>query len=231
MDYSKELEKVVKHITLSLDEFSHINPDNILIMGKFDRGGGGGTVAVCNCIKLKGTDKLLELSYSGRKILYFIEFSFPRFLNIKPFERLKTIVHELFHISSKFDGSLREHRHGKAYDDKIDNLALKYFHKTGMPKLLTAEFSKIKFLKWKTKPRYSSKKKSYDETDTRISTCNLNVYKKRLNHVYSCPLCKREFFLGKKIRGFKYYFCKSCIKKGEETTPSKALIYVGTRDL
>ena len=202
MDYSKELEKVVKHIILSLSEFSHINPENILIMGKFDRGGSGGTVAVCNCIKLKGTDKIIDLSYKGRKILYFIEFSFPRFLNLKPFERLKTIVHELFHISQRFDGNLRSHRHGKAYDDKIDELALKYYHKVGMPKLLTGSFSKIKFLKWKTKPKYSSKKKSYNEDDTRVSTCNLLVYKKRLNHIYSCPMCKREFFPSQKNQGF-----------------------------
>ena len=58
-------------------------------------------------------------------MLYLLRFVLPRFLDLPFDEKLITIVHELWHISPKFDGDLRRfegrcYAHGhsrKGYDE------------------------------------------------------------------------------------------------------------------
>ena len=66
----------------------------------------------------------------GRQMLYILNFYLPRFLNLKFREKLSTVVHELWHISEKFDGDVRRFEgrcfaHGasqKKYDATVDRL-------------------------------------------------------------------------------------------------------------
>ena len=77
---------------------------------------------------------------SGREILYIISFYLPRFLNEPLSEKLATTLHELWHISPRFDGDLRRYRgrcyaHGPsqaAYDATIERL-LKKWHSLNPP--------------------------------------------------------------------------------------------------
>lgn len=67
----------------------------------------------------------------GRAYLYVLTFFLPRFLNHSFEEKLTTVVHELWHISPRFDGDLRRHAgrcyaHGpcqRAYDANAAALA------------------------------------------------------------------------------------------------------------
>jgi len=68
-----------------------------------------------------------RLFMEQREMLYILTFYLPRFLN-QPFkEKLVTVVHELFHISARFDGDIRRlpghyhvHSHSqKEYDDQM----------------------------------------------------------------------------------------------------------------
>jgi len=43
----------------------------------------------------------------GREMLYILTFYLPRFLNMPLEAKLETIVHELWHISPRFDGDIR----------------------------------------------------------------------------------------------------------------------------
>ncbi|MCA8914724.1 MAG: hypothetical protein KDB90_04865 [Planctomycetes bacterium] len=43
----------------------------------------------------------------GQEVLYYITYFLPRFLDQPPRERLHTLLHELYHISPKFNGDLR----------------------------------------------------------------------------------------------------------------------------
>jgi predicted metallopeptidase len=43
----------------------------------------------------------------GHEMLYLLSFYLPRFLNLPFREKLATVIHELWHISPKFDGDLR----------------------------------------------------------------------------------------------------------------------------
>ena len=44
---------------------------------------------------------------SGREMLYLLNFYLPRYLNLSLREKLITAIHELWHISPRFDGDLR----------------------------------------------------------------------------------------------------------------------------
>lgn len=51
---------------------------------------------------------------AGQEYLYLLNFYLPRFLDHSLGEKLTTIVHELWHISQRFDGDLRRHD-GRCY--------------------------------------------------------------------------------------------------------------------
>ena len=80
----------------------------------------------------------------GREMLYLLSFYLPRFLE-RPFEeKLSTVVHELWHIGSAFDGDLRRHpgrcyAHGhsqKEYDAQVHELAAKWLTLDPPPEVL-----------------------------------------------------------------------------------------------
>jgi len=71
------------------------------------------------------------LHRNGKEMLYLLSFYLPRFLNRSLEEKLVTILHELWHISPRFDGDLRRlpgrcyvHSHSeREYDAAMEKLA------------------------------------------------------------------------------------------------------------
>lgn len=71
---------------------------------------------------------------AGRELLYLLSFYLPRFLERSFDEKLATVVHELWHVSPRFDGDLRRHagrcyahsRSQKQYDALMHELAKKW---------------------------------------------------------------------------------------------------------
>ena len=71
---------------------------------------------------------------SGREMLYILNFYLPRFLDLPFRAKLATVLHELWHISPRFDGDLRRfggrcYAHGgsqKRYDAHVDRLAAQW---------------------------------------------------------------------------------------------------------
>lgn len=65
---------------------------------------------------------------TGLEILYVIYFMLPRFYNLSAREKLETIVHELYHISPRFNGDLRWfqtrglHGNREEYDREVARL-------------------------------------------------------------------------------------------------------------
>jgi predicted metallopeptidase len=66
----------------------------------------------------------------GREMLYILNFYLPRFLDLPLREKLDTVMHELWHISPKFDGDVRRYggrcfAHGSSqqqYDALVEGL-------------------------------------------------------------------------------------------------------------
>jgi predicted metallopeptidase len=57
----------------------------------------------------------------GKKARYIVAFAWERFWGLSPRDRLETLVHELFHISPAFDGTLRQ------FGDKVHGKGLEWF--------------------------------------------------------------------------------------------------------
>ena len=88
---------------------------------------------------------------SGREMLYLLSFYLPRFLERSFEEKLATVVHELWHISPRFDGDLRRHpgrcyahsHSQKQYDAAMHQLAQKWLSLD--PPAATHDFLRLSF--------------------------------------------------------------------------------------
>jgi hypothetical protein len=71
---------------------------------------------------------------AGVEMLYILNFYLPRFLDLGLREKLTTVVHELWHVSPRFNGDLRRYRgrcyaHGssrRAFDKVADRLVRRW---------------------------------------------------------------------------------------------------------
>lgn len=74
---------------------------------------------------------MLPRYHDGSESLYVIYFLLPRFFGLTARQKLETIIHELYHISPRFDGDLRRfgvgrksiHGNTKAYDLRVREMA------------------------------------------------------------------------------------------------------------
>ncbi|MBN2579997.1 MAG: hypothetical protein JXB10_13495 [Pirellulales bacterium] len=79
-----------------------------------------------------GIQKVLDAD--GREMLYILNFYLPRFLDLPFREKLTTVVHELWHISPRFNGDVRRlgvrhYAHGrskKQYDAEMERLVAEW---------------------------------------------------------------------------------------------------------
>ncbi|KAA0209548.1 hypothetical protein EDM80_14820 [bacterium] len=125
-------------------DLAHIQPGRILHGVSQARSRSRyGVYAQCHALRFKGGARELEsrhwkfvwpeIRVRGVEILYYITYFLPRFLDQPPPDRLRTLVHELYHISPKFNGDLRRFGgrnefHGSAQDDfdgEVDRIARK----------------------------------------------------------------------------------------------------------
>lgn len=122
LNLTRELERLVEHITGRVDEFAHIDPSRLLLCVSSGRVGGvGGMYAKIHPLRFEGGAKSVErprgrhtylstmptVTHRDVEILYVIYFLVPRFLDLSTREKLVTVFHELYHVSPAFDGDIR----------------------------------------------------------------------------------------------------------------------------
>ncbi|GLI38571.1 hypothetical protein KI811_10025 [Geobacter hydrogenophilus] len=122
LNLTRELERLVGHVTGHVPELAHIDPAQLLICISSTRGGGiRGTYAKIHPLRFPGGMKTAErrrgrhtylstmpsVAHRGKEILYVIYFLVPRFFDLPIREKLITVFHELYHISPAFDGDIR----------------------------------------------------------------------------------------------------------------------------
>ncbi|ACM19718.1 hypothetical protein Geob_1358 [Geotalea daltonii FRC-32] len=122
LNLTGELERLIGGIVRLVPEFSHIDPQQLLVCISTTRNGGiHGTYAKIHPLRFEGgartttarrgrrtfTCTMPEVEYGGTQILYLIYFLVPRFLNLPLREKLITVFHELYHVSPLFNGDLR----------------------------------------------------------------------------------------------------------------------------
>jgi len=94
--------------------------------------------------RLKEVYQLPSITHHEQEILYLIYIFVPRFLRLSQEERLRTLVHELFHISERFDGDIRRFKgrnyaHGSSrrkFNAHIDALVATFLQSDPPPEVL-----------------------------------------------------------------------------------------------
>jgi predicted metallopeptidase len=90
-----------------------------------------------------GTYEMPRVVLDGQEMLYVIEFRLPRFLDLPFDQKMVTVVHEMYHVSSACDGTLRRFAGGKPhhtgsrrrFDAAMAGIATAYLAATARPEL------------------------------------------------------------------------------------------------
>lgn len=126
-NFTSEVERYVRRLASSVPDLAYLKPDQILFGVSVARNRKQhGIFAACYPLRFDGGDRFYRrgrttwewpiVMHKGHEVLYYITFYLPRFLDLAPHAKVNTVVHELFHISGRFDGDLRRlgegsHRH------------------------------------------------------------------------------------------------------------------------
>ncbi len=163
-DLSIELEKIIARLA-TLEEFNHIRTSALMIaVGQCKNRSYYGTHASLSALRfpggkrefVKGKNKFVwpQVVIDGYEKLYHMTCYLPRFLDVDFDEKLKTIIHELYHISPRFNGDLRRfpgknYAHGHSLKDfekvlePIKNKALEQIDFEGFD-FLTMNFNQLR---------------------------------------------------------------------------------------
>jgi predicted metallopeptidase len=141
-DFTLHIRHVCDDMVARLDELQHIDMSRVAVsFSQTRRSGDYGMHASLTPLRFAdgkmhlfrrkrrwGIQRLFDPD--GREMLYILNFYLPRFLDLPFREKLVTTLHELWHISPKFNGDVRRlggrcFAHGsssKQYDAKIEIL-------------------------------------------------------------------------------------------------------------
>lgn len=142
LDYTELWDHLVADIAAKVPAFAHLDPQRIAVAAAPRWAGSTwGNLACCISLRQKReplfsvwvrrrTRTIIQVSpwfipqppeivFNGVKRRYLILLRLPRALEHNP---LETLIHELYHIDEKFDGSLRPVRHGREYDWRVRTL-------------------------------------------------------------------------------------------------------------
>jgi len=148
LNLTAELERLIADIAAKVEEFRHIDSRRLLVCVNSSRNSQHGTFAKIHPLRFHGGELstvvkkgrssiacfMPEVSHNGVDMLYVIYFTLPRFMDRPLQEKLVTIFHELYHISTAFDGDIRRFSgrnfaHGssaKRYNLLMESFAAKY---------------------------------------------------------------------------------------------------------
>ena len=144
-----------------MPEFAHLVPKRVLVVAGEARRASRGTVKPLAFAKGKRADAFGRrkplVKVHGVRMLYCVTLRPLFFRASTPRARVATVLHELFHISRKFDGTLdRARRHarlGAKFDARFRPLERRLW--TTLPEPLRAAFAydgEVKVLQWLERP-------------------------------------------------------------------------------
>ncbi len=160
-NFNKTVRSLIRDIAAKLPEFSHLKPGRILVVAGEARRASRGTVKPLCFRGGKSTDRTGRrkpvIRIRGRRMLYCITLRPLFFRGSTPQARVETILHELFHMSRRFDGTLHAGRRhavlGKDFSRKLRPLVRRYL-KACPPELLAelAHTGEVRVLQWLERP-------------------------------------------------------------------------------
>ncbi len=152
---TRVLRAAVQDAARRLPEFAHLKASRILIVAGEARRASWATIRPLGPVGKRSGRPVVRVK--GRQMLYVITLR-PRFFRVAtPEKRIETLLHELFHISKRFDGTLhsgRRHSTLKAqFDRRLKPLVARYV--AGLPKELADAFAthgEVLARQWLEKP-------------------------------------------------------------------------------
>ena len=153
---------LIEHAAATVPEFAHIDASQVLVIAGEARRASRGTVKPLAFRRGRRRDSLGRrkptVKLYGKRMLYSITLRPLFFRKSTPRDRIATVLHELFHISPRFDGTLDDRRrHAKAGDDfeKAFKPIERRFWKQCPPHILEpfAYDGEVRVLQWLEKPQ------------------------------------------------------------------------------
>lgn len=164
-DYTHHATALMEDIVRRCPELSHIDMTRVTVAFTSSRSGGvHGTYAQIAPLRFEGgvrevskgrrRYRMQTLIHRDRELLYVIYLVLPRFIDLPFFQKLSTIIHELYHINPAFNGDIRRfnsinYAHGasrKRYNEKMEVLADAYLKSDPPSELMDFLHSDLKGL-------------------------------------------------------------------------------------
>lgn len=161
-NFNDVVRQLLEDIATRSPEFAHIRPARILVLAGEARRASRGTVKPLTFAFGKSRDpdtgfRRPIVKVDGRKILYTITLRPLFFRDSTAEQRIGTLLHELFHISRSFDGTLSESRRhnamGEAFNKALRPIVRRYLK--ACPRELKAHFAydgEVKIWQWLERP-------------------------------------------------------------------------------
>jgi predicted metallopeptidase len=143
------VKRLVRDVAARVPELAHVRASRLLVVAGEARRASRATIRPAHFGSTRrrsgeGGRRKPVIRVKGRKILYVITLRPLWFVASAPEERVATILHELYHASARFDGTLhRGRRHSKlglaAYNRRVRTLTRRYL--AAAPEEIVAPFS------------------------------------------------------------------------------------------
>lgn len=161
-DFTQGVNALIRHVAIAHREFAHLDATRILVVAGEARRASRGTARPLAFSGGKRTDSLGRkkplVKLYGRRILYSITLRPLFFRRSTPRQRIATVLHELFHISRHFDGTLdHQRRHqaaGEGFEVEFAPIERRVWR--ALPPELIAPFAwdgEVRVLQWLEKPQ------------------------------------------------------------------------------
>lgn len=159
---NEAISALIRDISRTMPEFSHVRATRILVVAGEARRASRGTVKPLAFTGARTIDRATGrrkpiVRIAGRRMLYSITLRPLFFRDSTPQDRVETVLHELFHISPAFDGTLdRQRRHarmGKDFSRVLRPLVRRYLKQCPADILEALSFhGEVNMLQWLERP-------------------------------------------------------------------------------
>jgi len=160
-NFNHAIRALLRDIVGRTPKFQHIRPSRVLVVAGEARRTSRGTVRPLTFAGGKSVDnrgrRRPVVRYRGKRMLYLITLRPLFFRASNPDQRIRTVLHELFHISNRFDGTLHQGRRharlGKEFSARLRPIVRRYLRQC--PPEIRAPFAhdgEVKMLQWLERP-------------------------------------------------------------------------------
>ncbi|MGC4000087.1 MAG: putative metallopeptidase [Anaeromyxobacter sp.] len=186
------VKRLIRDVVRRVPELAYVKPSRILVVAGEARRNSRATIRPVPRGHRRGGRAQPLVRVKGREILYVITLRPLWFLASTPEQRIATILHELYHASTRFDGTLhRGRRHSRlplsAYNQKIRRLLRRYL--AVAPEGVLAPFARdgeVRARMWLERPGPAREddgaaRRVYTERELFYGLARLRTFRRRLN--------------------------------------------------